>query len=648
MLKTYLMMSSAVKTCVMLLAIVLLAACGSTPKQSGTATTNEYSDAEYNNKVTKFINNPEAGKVEPLFKAYVNSTIPDNIWDIRNDFDALQARINNGESCANQDWDRIIRQNIMRLPRHIAAIECYQVLGDETSAQKHIEVFQALIEGISLNKTGDDYVVAYEVLVEEDAEEFLTFAGYDIVAMEYELVEGDDGIYIVYTVKNQETGLQETIYFDHRRFIHRIYDVDYPFSAKDAIFTNRFLPEMSAYNKAAYAGLGDGYIVNWGDIDGATEEYWKGVAWTHAPAMHKLAEACLNYSINNLERIDCVNLLVDAAEENYLQSVITLAYLYHEGVVVEQDQALAQALISSVSQHMQAGAAEWAFFKLVVTKPFTEEHFVLNPHQSEIESQLTTRFGSTAEAEPYLSLLSAAINAGSEPATIFKNYYLPTVIDNKLGPLGLTELPASNEAVAWVTKSYLAMLFMLGDMDEAEILRLEDDFEALQLEYNALIKKNKRLFQQPNFGVFKGLAVSEMAEDSTILSIGEYGLYVISASKHNLVGKALLVDWLHNNADSFMIRAVVDSMGSYNQWLSNCLYHNMTLCVYTNAKDKANNLSALPSDKREEALTNVVNSLLTIVGDADALALLKQLANKYPQVKAIVISQGKTDIAELL
>ena len=74
----------------------------------------------------------------------------------------------------------------------------------------------------------------------------------------------------------------------------------------------------------------------------------------------------------------------------------------------------------------------------------------------------------------------------------------------------------------------------------------------------------------------------------------------------------------------------------------------MTLCVYTNAKDKASNLSALPSDKREEALTNVVNSLLTIVGDADALALLKQLANKYPQVKAIVISQGKTDIAELL
>ena len=112
MLKTYLMMSSAVKTCVMLLAIVLLAACGSTPKQSGTATTNEYSDAEYNNKVTKFINNPEAGKVEPLFKAYVNSTIPDNIWDIRNDFDALQARINNGESCARthaqEGWGRFL------------------------------------------------------------------------------------------------------------------------------------------------------------------------------------------------------------------------------------------------------------------------------------------------------------------------------------------------------------------------------------------------------------------------------------------------------------------------------------------------------------------------------------------------------------
>lgn len=636
------------RTCSVLATVLVLAACGSTPRSSSSANTNEDPDVSYAKAVDKFIANPKAEEVPKVFLAYVESSIPDNIWDIRDDFAEIQTSINNGESCSRYDWNKLISQNIMRLQRHISAIECYQSLGDEAATNKHIDIFEALIGGISLNLTGDDYTVAYQVLVEEDAQEFLAFAGYDIITMEYELIEGDDGIYLVYTVEDQETGKQEQIYFDHQRFLHRIYEVDYPFSGKPVLFTKRFLPEMKSYNSAAFTGLADGYIINWGDMDGATENYLRGIAWGHTPALHKLAEACFNYELPQLNRLECVDLLVDAAEEGYLKSAITLAYLYHDGVIVEQDQQLAEEILQTVANQLPQGEAHWQFFKLVLAKPFTDDYIAVEPHQIDMSMELQSRFTSIIEAAPYLVPLTKAIKAGSETARVFKDYYLPALADGKVMPFNDLDIYSSNEANAWRAKAYLTMLINLARMDENEIQVHEDAFIAMQKEAKEIAKKDKRYNKLPNYNLYKALSIADQVENNFLLAGVEFAYYHAAAIKHNMVAKYLLVDWLNSYSDTNFAKKLAAKNRGYKRWLSNCMYHNLRACVYFDVEERYAELANLSGEEKTQALEIIVRRLLSVIDEEEALELLRTVAAKHSEVKDMVIAEQREDIAQKL
>lgn len=628
--------------------VLMLAACGSTPKANKAVETNKDGDVQYQQSASEFMAKPRASKVHSLFVDYVASNIPSNIWDIRDEFEAIQQQIANGDSCSRYDWDALIRENIMRLQRHISAIECYQSLDNDVAVQKHSEIFESLVSGVSLHKSGSDYTSAYEVLTEDDAEEFLAFAGYRIIAMEYELVEGDDGLYLVYTVESEETGKQEQIYFDHRRYIHRFYGVPYPFSANPVLFSKTFLPEMKNHNAAAPAGLGDGYIINWGDTAGATKQYLTSIAWGNIPASHKLAEACLNYELPELERLECVNLLVDAAEGNYMKSVITLAYLYHEGVVVEADPIFAKELVEFAATKLPKGEAHWQFFKLVLSKPFTNDYIAVNPYQFAVDMPLKQRFEQMMGALTYLAILSEAINEGSEVAKVFKDFYLPPLGDGFAGSFGHPQAPKSNEAIAWMAKGYLTMFFNIAAMNEAELLAAESDISEMQREYAELAKQDARFKRQPNYGVFKGLALAEAAENNMFLAAAEYAFYHIAAVRHSMLGKSLMMDWLHNNKETSFAKAIAKKHGGYDLWLKNCTYHNLYTCIYFDAENRFEKLPTLSSSEEPKEMKAIVLQLLQMNDDDDALKLLQRIIQSYPEARDIVIAEGYESLAEKL
>lgn len=630
-------------------AVLLLSACGSTPKSSpSSASTNDKTSAEvkYKRKLEDFIHDPQAEDVSDLFDAYSQSSIVSNIWDVRDEFAEVQAQINNGEPCNRHDWEKLIRENVMRLQRHISAIECYQELGDEKALAKHMAIFEALISGIGEDKTGDDYTVAYRVLVEEDAEEFLNLAGYHVISMEYELIEGDDGLYLVYTVEDQETGKQEQVYFDNRLFLQNIYELEAPQTAHKLMYTKNYLREMRDYNFAAFAGLADGYLVNWSNTDVAVSQYMEGVAWKDAPAIHKTAIACLNYDLPGLKELECVNLLVDAAEANYLKSAITLSYLYYAGIVVEQDKLLAKELLDAVAEKLSQGEAHWQFFKLALSKEFTQDYIDVNPHQFSVSFELAERFESLADRAEYLVLLTDAINAGSETAMVFKEYYLPALIDKNISVVDSTiSIPTvSNEAAAWLSKTYLTKLFRYSKLEESELYEKEETFLASIKQFRSIAAQDPRLSQHPNSAVLHGLLLEESASSLSIIAKAQYAFYEKAALKHNLLAKALLVNWLHSNQNI----STTYGDNTYNFWLDNCLYHNLQVCIYVNSENRVKRLSSLSGESLSTELNEIVSNLLTALEDPRSLKLLKELAKKYPSVSAVLEEASKDKFKDML
>jgi len=346
--------------CFILSALCVLSGCASTDKKDSTIETVDY-NAEFNQLITQFKKSPESVMYEKLWHVYLKSDQIDNSGVKQDDYMQLFQKLENGQlSCADINWQDITHQNFWSIKPHISAQTCYESLGNTEQAAFHASVIEFILSGILSNGDGKNYYSAYEIATWGDASDVIEFSGYEVIDSYLELKHYGQALYYIYVVNDPETGFQKEIYFENNKFLHEVMNIQYPFASLD----NKLKTEVvDLYSKSgSYAKIAKAKsLINEGEYDDAVNMYLSAINDGSAIANYLLGILCHSKKQSILPQTDCVSYLFQAAEMGYMNASIALAFVYKEGLEVEQSEQISAEIMASVERRFEPGEAWFKF-----------------------------------------------------------------------------------------------------------------------------------------------------------------------------------------------------------------------------------------------------------------------------------------------
>lgn len=346
--------------CFLLSVLCALSGCASTDKKDSTTETVDY-NAEFNQLITQFKNSPESVAYEKLWHVYLKSDQIDNSGLKQDEYMLLVQKLENNElSCADINWEYITHQNFWSIKPHISAQTCYESLGNAEQASFHASVIEFILSGILSNGDGKNYYSAYEIATWGDASDVIEFSGYEIIDSYLELKHYGQALYFIYVVNDPETGYQKEIYFENNKFLHEVMNIQYPFASLDNKLKTDVIDlfsKSSSYAKIAKAKT----LINERKYDDAVNMYLSATNDGSAIANYLLGVLCHSKKQAILPHSDCASYLFQAAEMGYMNASIALAFLYKEGIEVEQNEQIFAEIMSSVEGQFEPGEAWFKF-----------------------------------------------------------------------------------------------------------------------------------------------------------------------------------------------------------------------------------------------------------------------------------------------
>ncbi|QGX39755.1 SEL1-like repeat protein [Permianibacter aggregans] len=272
-------------------------------------------------------------------------------------------QIQKGElSCDQVNWSILTRQNFWALKPHLSASACYQEKGKLALAQQHDAAVEFILNGILRSGDGEDVNSAYEVASLGDADDLIEFMGLRVIDSYGEFHAARQGLYYVVVAEDLETGQQKEIYLNNQRFIHAVVGAQYPFLGTFDGWNTKVLPELAEYGKYMKVPLGDAAFAD-GKTDEGFKHYMAAIAEGSHRARVRLAVQCLRKNLPQLSNDQCVQILVEAVEAQYVPAIILLAFAYESGFGVEKDVALSRELLASIGNRKPPGYSEFAMYK---------------------------------------------------------------------------------------------------------------------------------------------------------------------------------------------------------------------------------------------------------------------------------------------
>lgn len=346
--------------CFILSALCVLSGCASTDKKDSTTEAVDY-NAEFNQLITQFKKSPESVTYEKLWHVYLKSDQIDNSGVKQNDYMLLIQKIENSElSCADINWEDITHQNFWSIKPHISGQTCYESLGNTKQASFHASVIEFILTGILSNGDGKNYYSAYEIATWGDASDVIEFSGYEVIDSYLELKHYGQALYFIYVVNDPETGFQKEIYFENNKFLHEIMNIQYPFASLDNQLKTNIIDVYSKSDPNAKIAKAKN-LISERKYDDAVNMYLSATNDGSAIANYLLGVLCHSKKQSVLPQSDCASYLFQAAEMGYMNASIALAFVYKEGVEVEQSEQIFAEIMSSVEGKFEPGEAWFKF-----------------------------------------------------------------------------------------------------------------------------------------------------------------------------------------------------------------------------------------------------------------------------------------------
>lgn len=312
-------------------------------------------DAKLLAQISKLKTDPSSVSYTEMLSTYMESNHVLRTAIAYEEYKTVKQQIDAGIlSCIDVDWDEVINRDFWSLPPHISAMTCFEKNGYLEQAQIEENAITFLINGIVASGNGEDFHSAYQVISFGDAEDLIEFLGYEIVTNYDYFKNASSGITSIYIVNDPESGKQKKLYFENNRALHQIMDIQYPYAMinhdlYDQLLTQEGYSQSSMkVSKARLLELDEDFneAINW-----LVKASNQGNAW----ALYKIGMLCLTSTQDTIQKENCVDYLLEAAELDVTDSIIALAYLYKHGITVEQNIQLSEELISAVESRLEPG-----------------------------------------------------------------------------------------------------------------------------------------------------------------------------------------------------------------------------------------------------------------------------------------------------
>jgi uncharacterized protein len=326
--------------------------------------------------VKKFKKSSDSVTYEDFWRAYLKSDQVEETALKQEHYLELVKKIQNKElSCKDINWEEVTLKNFWSIKPHLYAQSCYEEMDNVELASFHESAVNFILSGILSKGSGKNYHTAYEVATLGDASDVIELTGYEVVDSYLELAHYGQALYYVYVVNDLETGLQKEIFFENNQFLHKILHIPYPFAALDNQLKNvvDFMAKTDSYAKIAKANI----LVAEHNYNDAVKMYLNAINDGSAIANFQLGILCHSKKQSILKQDECIDYIFQSAEMGYLNASILLAFIYKEGIEVEQDGKLSDEIMSNLDKRLEPGEAWYkfaSFYKNAIGIDKPDEH----------------------------------------------------------------------------------------------------------------------------------------------------------------------------------------------------------------------------------------------------------------------------------
>lgn len=427
----------------------LLSACATKPKPT-------FADALFDSHVDRILSGDRPPSYQAALNAYLQSSQVQNTGPKYQEYEHLNSLVEAGKlACTDVDWSTLTSRNFWSLKPHISAAACYESSGNSAMAERHNRAIDFLLTGIMASGDGEAYYSAYEIMSLGDANDVIELMGYEVIDFYGELMSSRRAFYYVVVANDPKTGKQHEIYFDNQRFVHAVMGEVYPFIGLDDGWKTRVLPAIAGFDRAIKVPLASAEAAD-GNLDQAYQLYMEAIADGSLRARYRLALLAIDKKLPQVSSPQAVQLLMEAAEQQYVPAIVVLAYLYDKGIAVEQDKILASELLESVGTRKSPGYAHYLLanhfkYGLLASadENAAEHYFALAESAGSVDAKLA-RFLSAVDKDNFrdnaaLSELKTLAEQGAKWANYLVGEWL--LIDAKSGS------NEAKEAEQWLKKA---------------------------------------------------------------------------------------------------------------------------------------------------------------------------------------------------
>ncbi|WP_105168680.1 tetratricopeptide repeat protein [Pseudoalteromonas sp. T1lg23B] len=252
------------------------------------------------------------------------------------------------------DWQRYTVNNFFSVKPHLSAASCYESIGDLEQAQYHAQTAEFLIEGIKSSGSGEQYYSSYEVVLWDDAYDFIELSEFEVIDVYAKSGDQYQSAYLIFVVNDRSSGQQREIIFENNRVVHRLLDIPYPFAAlNNSIETKLVEPliEISSAMKMLKAGT----FASRGEWHKAASFFSEVAQQQSAVANYKLSLLCLKGVAADVMTQECSQYALQSADMGYLNGHALLSIMYDHGLSVSKNARLADWHRQAAIQGSTAG-----------------------------------------------------------------------------------------------------------------------------------------------------------------------------------------------------------------------------------------------------------------------------------------------------
>ncbi len=332
----------------------------------------DYTDVKLNSIVKTIKETPDKISYLKFINAYLTSSQIKNTKFANDEYKKIASSIKMGTmNCEQYDWAKLTSLNIVSIPAHLLAIECFEKIGDLKQKKEHENLVQFLVTGILGEHSGDNYYDAYEISTWGDAEDLLEYAGLEVIDSYFEFKANRSGMYRIYITKEMNSNVERKIYFDNQRFSHAFLDIQFPFSGLGDHMYKSIILSLKESDYAAQ--LAHAQILHEGEkYKEAEKAYLAAISQGSKKANIELGKLCLEGHASSFSKTECAQLFVTASELGLEQAKVYLAYMAYAGIGFDEDKSMGADVMNSINTTMKPGEPDYQIALLFNSSKYSE------------------------------------------------------------------------------------------------------------------------------------------------------------------------------------------------------------------------------------------------------------------------------------